>query len=135
MKKFKLLLLGLTVILISCVSSNNGASGTAGINGTYYAKLPCTPCNGLIVDLLLENNHTYSMVKYPKNTQKEIYENGTWQKQGNRIKLTPAVSYKDNDNSDVFVQDFIIKSDNNLLLLDKNGNPYKNAQKYTFEKK
>ncbi len=107
---------------------------SAGVAGTYYAKLPCQSCGNLVVDLLLEKNQTYSMIKYPQNSENEYYEVGIWQQQGNKIALQPKRG-KQQSAIGVPVKNFVITAENQLQLLDAKGKRYPKATHYVFKKK
>ncbi|MBS9781039.1 MAG: copper resistance protein NlpE N-terminal domain-containing protein [Gammaproteobacteria bacterium] len=126
---------GLTDKVSGVLSKSASNSYSTGVAGTYYAKLPYRN-ESLVVDLLLEKNQAYSMVKYPQNSADEYYEIGVWQQQGNKLTLTPKRSQKQKTKAiGVLVKDFLIKENNQLQLLDAKGKPYKKALHYTFKKK
>ncbi|PID66330.1 MAG: hypothetical protein CR975_03470 [Gammaproteobacteria bacterium] len=129
--------IGLALILTGCASSTGSLSGNnEGLAGVYYASLPCSACNGLVVDLLLGDNKTYSMLQRPKNGEAERYETGTWNKQGDKLSLTANVNNpRKLKQAKMVLRDFVIQEGNKLLLLDKNGKPYQQTKRYLFEKK
>lgn len=130
----------LLFVLVGCASGGGG--GKATIEGTYYANLPCDQCQGVVVDLQLEENKTYSILSHPKDGEGEYYEAGTWHEKDNVIFLT-ATSGHDKEGpkntATVAIRQLSRKNsaqNGRLLLLDGDGKPYqKQARRYIFEKK
>ncbi len=134
-------ILGLVLpfILTGCLSSNqcvrcSAAKHAADVAGTYYANLPCQSCGGLVVDLLLEKNQTYSMIKSPKNSMVEYEEIGVWRQQGNKISLIP----REDRQAKVIgmpIKYFLVDKNKQLQLLDNIAKAYQKPTHYTFKKK
>lgn len=129
----------LLFVLAGCASG--GGSGKTTVDGTYYANLPCNQCQGVVVDLQLEENKTYSMLSHPKGSEEEYYEAGTWHEKNNIIYLTvaPSRDKSPKNTATVAIRQLSRKDsaqNGRLILLDDDGKPYqKQARRYIFEKK
>ncbi len=139
----------ITLVLTACSTTDTDTSKTEGsvplskvsqrkashsVVGTYYAKLPYYT-DSLVVDLLLEGNHAYSMLGYAEKTKKEQYEVGVWQQQGNKITLIPRLAKKSvKPTISMPIRGFLIKKNNQLELLGDQGRPYR-KNTYIFKKK
>ncbi len=144
MKK-KYLMTSLALALAGCASTDNNGTAPSGsgsdtsVAGTYYANLPCKRCNstGVVIDLVLERDNTYSLMSHPKNSNDEYVESGTWLKNRDTVKLTRNASLSDNNKPfTVAIKTLRTTAPAQLTLLNANGSPYsKDASRYTFDKK
>lgn len=127
--------------LFSCAGNHDSGKrdksnkiSNATLPGTYFARLPCDGCSGILVDAVLESDHTYSLAIQNADEEDIQFANGTWRKEGNRILLTKDNTDEANSAS-VNIRILQIVSDR-LMILDDNGNPYtQNAERYLFNKK
>ena len=89
MKKV-ILLTGLSLFLNACI--NTQKTKLANFSGTYYANLPYKDCAEVIVDLVIDPDNAYSMLKQPKNNNEEYYEDGIWTVKNNYLLLSKRTS-------------------------------------------
>lgn len=132
----KPLMIATSLLLTACVSTDNQISPSS-VTGTYYANLPCQGCAGVVVDLVIEADNTYSMISHPKNSNEEYFESGTWLMQGKQLHLTKTAPKATTQKSmTATIAKFTVAPEQQLILLDTSGRPYtKDAARYTFDKK
>lgn len=95
--------------------------------GIFYGYLPCEDCDGIKTTLSLKNKNNYLLVtQYAKTSTREFFEKGkyTWDEKSQRVILTSR--------KDASIRTYYIKNEGALVLLNNNGSPMKNKDKYTL---
>lgn len=102
--------------------------------GVYKGSIPCADCEGIEVELRLNEDLTYKkvMTYLGKGQDNRFEEKGTfeWDEDGGRIKLTDSASPETQNN-------WFKVGENLLIMLDIEGNPIESnlpAEAYEFKK-
>lgn len=133
------------------------AAGNSGVDGTYYARLPCADCPGVRVDLVLSGDGFYEAMLATVGAEDEaVFQSGQWVQADNRVQLMPSNSESAGENAGENTEKSPNSPDspnagmsalgttsqfqidnNGLILLNAAGQPYDGdaANAYRFERK
>lgn len=127
----------MALVMSACTTTQNPntTSDNAMVTGTYYAKLPCPDCSGIVVDAVFEADKTYSTAITFQDSDSFAFENGTWSVSGDKLMLTPTEPAKSDDGRQLPIIKALTIMGDKLFLLDKNGKPYSNSKPYRFTRK